>query len=150
MMRTKVVVALYPFRAIEGGDLSLEKVSETRLEFFRWKSQRDRYRAGWFAWNRIDLALETYKRNPVKSIAPLSVPRVFDAVLIASLGEPKSLSKWKFISRESRRWSISDWPSKPPRVPGKLIVYSKPDMMKSMVKKRRVLVNIFLTGVGCL
>lgn len=26
MLRTKVVVALYPFRAIEGGDLSLEKV----------------------------------------------------------------------------------------------------------------------------
>ncbi|XP_023287551.1 tyrosine-protein kinase Btk29A isoform X2 [Orussus abietinus] len=28
MMRTKVVVALYPFRAIEGGDLSLEKGAE--------------------------------------------------------------------------------------------------------------------------
>lgn len=27
MLRAKVVVALYPFRAIEGGDLSLEKVS---------------------------------------------------------------------------------------------------------------------------
>jgi len=27
MIRPKVVVALYPFRAIEGGDLSLEKVS---------------------------------------------------------------------------------------------------------------------------
>lgn len=27
MLRTKVVVALYPFRAIEGGDLSLEKVN---------------------------------------------------------------------------------------------------------------------------
>lgn len=26
MLRAKVVVALYPFRAIEGGDLSLEKV----------------------------------------------------------------------------------------------------------------------------
>ena len=26
MIRSKVVVALYPFRAIEGGDLSLEKV----------------------------------------------------------------------------------------------------------------------------
>lgn len=30
MLRAKVVVALYPFRAIEGGDLSLEKVSNTR------------------------------------------------------------------------------------------------------------------------
>ena len=29
MLRTKVVVALYPFRAIEGGDLSLVKVRET-------------------------------------------------------------------------------------------------------------------------
>lgn len=28
MLRTKVVVALYPFRAIEGGDLSLEKVNK--------------------------------------------------------------------------------------------------------------------------
>lgn len=28
MLRTKVVVALYPFRAIEGGDLSLEKVGD--------------------------------------------------------------------------------------------------------------------------
>ncbi|CAG5077002.1 Similar to Btk29A: Tyrosine-protein kinase Btk29A (Drosophila melanogaster), partial [Cotesia congregata] len=28
MLRTKVVVALYPFRAIEGGDLSLEKGAE--------------------------------------------------------------------------------------------------------------------------
>lgn len=28
MLRAKVVVALYPFRAIEGGDLSLEKVSK--------------------------------------------------------------------------------------------------------------------------
>lgn len=27
MIRPKVVVALYPFKAIEGGDLSLEKVS---------------------------------------------------------------------------------------------------------------------------
>lgn len=27
MVRSKVVVALYPFKAIEGGDLSLEKVS---------------------------------------------------------------------------------------------------------------------------
>lgn len=27
MLRTKTVVALYPFRAIEGGDLSLEKVN---------------------------------------------------------------------------------------------------------------------------
>lgn len=26
MLRTKVVIALYPFRAIESGDLSLEKV----------------------------------------------------------------------------------------------------------------------------
>lgn len=28
MLRTKIVVALYPFRAIEGGDLSLEKVNK--------------------------------------------------------------------------------------------------------------------------
>lgn len=28
MLRAKVVVALYPFRAIESGDLSLEKVSD--------------------------------------------------------------------------------------------------------------------------
>lgn len=28
MLRAKVVVALYPFRAIEGGDLSLEKVGD--------------------------------------------------------------------------------------------------------------------------
>jgi hypothetical protein len=27
MIRSKVVVALYPFKAVEGGDLSLEKVS---------------------------------------------------------------------------------------------------------------------------
>jgi hypothetical protein len=27
MIRPKVVVALYPFKAVEGGDLSLEKVS---------------------------------------------------------------------------------------------------------------------------
>lgn len=37
MMRTKVVVALYPFRAIEGGDLSLEKVRETRYFSFLLK-----------------------------------------------------------------------------------------------------------------
>lgn len=40
MMRTKVVVALYPFRAIEGGDLSLEKVREIRFFAFllkEWK-----------------------------------------------------------------------------------------------------------------
>lgn len=30
MLRAKVVVALYPFRAIEGGDLSLEKVKTKR------------------------------------------------------------------------------------------------------------------------
>lgn len=34
MLRAKVVVALYPFRAIEGGDLSLEKVSGTRSSAF--------------------------------------------------------------------------------------------------------------------
>lgn len=33
MMRTKVVVALYPFLATVGGDLSLEKVSEIQFEF---------------------------------------------------------------------------------------------------------------------
>lgn len=31
MLRAKVVVALYPFRAIEGGDLSLEKVKKIFL-----------------------------------------------------------------------------------------------------------------------
>jgi hypothetical protein len=34
MIRSKVVVALYPFRAIEGGDLSLEKVRRSLKYLF--------------------------------------------------------------------------------------------------------------------
>lgn len=33
MLRAKVVVALYPFRAIEGGDLSLEKVKIKKKKY---------------------------------------------------------------------------------------------------------------------
>lgn len=37
MMRSKVVVALYPFRAIEGGDLSLEKV---KIDFISQRTNK--------------------------------------------------------------------------------------------------------------
>lgn len=37
MLRAKVVVALYPFRAIEGGDLSLEKVKIKRNQYNIYK-----------------------------------------------------------------------------------------------------------------
>jgi hypothetical protein len=35
VIRTKVVVALYPFKAIEGGDLSLEKVGIIKRGSYR-------------------------------------------------------------------------------------------------------------------
>ena len=38
MIRPKVVVALYPFRAIEGGDLSLEKVSNGKRTNYKLMS----------------------------------------------------------------------------------------------------------------
>ena len=59
MMRTKVVVALYPFRAIEGGDLSLEKVRDS----FKIFLQRDKKKKAIYSRETrcINIARTTYK-----------------------------------------------------------------------------------------
>lgn len=43
MLRAKVVVALYPFRAIEGGDLSLEKVKIEKIQYNKYLQNNINY-----------------------------------------------------------------------------------------------------------
>ncbi|XP_015592435.1 tyrosine-protein kinase Btk29A isoform X2 [Cephus cinctus] len=69
MMRTKVVVALYPFRAIENGDLSLEKGAEYEVlddsQEFWWKVKDEHGSIGYIPSNYVKekelLGLQKYE-----------------------------------------------------------------------------------------
>ncbi|XP_046432250.1 tyrosine-protein kinase Btk29A isoform X2 [Neodiprion fabricii] len=69
MMRTKVVVALYPFRAIEGGDLSLEKGAEYEVlddsQEHWWKVKDEHGSVGYIPSNYVKekelLGLQKYE-----------------------------------------------------------------------------------------
>ncbi|KAK0086898.1 hypothetical protein PV325_002237 [Microctonus aethiopoides] len=72
MLRTKVVVALYPFRAIEGGDLSLEKGAEYEVlddsQEHWWKVKDEHGSIGYIPSNYVKekelLGLQKYEPHP--------------------------------------------------------------------------------------
>lgn len=110
MMRTKVVVALYPFRAIEGGDLSLEKVREIRFFAFLLKE-----------WKKTTLTINRIMSRLIRVVRRSRVSIGYKICNTRLNGDRKDRCTGSFNGRfcnavlitSGRTWSHNNCPLKP-------------------------------------